>query len=224
MEAYTSHLKAAQLREQGDFLESLQLYQVALLEYAHSENAEGMVRVLLERVNVYHHLFDNEGVGYYLDLASADLDLAEFWVDKGNLSEEILSLLQLAFGNYAMRLQDFVEAVDAYQEALQCAPDSANRANIQIHLADALWYLDQHAESEQMFSEALPLLEASPAGIAPETQRTWLSGAYLKKAKQLLTVTPEAAQEWLQKADAVITQEPVLLVRQQQLRRLQSTA
>jgi tetratricopeptide (TPR) repeat protein len=222
METHTSHLKAAQLREEGEFMEALQLYQVALLEYAHTENAEGMVRVLLERVIIFHHLFDSEEVSYYLDLASADLDLAEFLVDKGNLSEEILSLLQLAFGNYAMRLQDYVEALDAYQEALQCATDDATRANVQVHLADTLWYLERYAESDQLLSEALSIIENETGEIADTTRRTWLSGALLKKAAHLLESDPHQAREWLAKAQTVIDASPTLVVRKQQLKKLQS--
>ena len=73
------HQQAAQLRESGQSLESLALYEKAVFEYLENGQFDLLINVLLEKVIVLKHLWHQQPLKEYLDLAQTNLDLPLLW-------------------------------------------------------------------------------------------------------------------------------------------------
>jgi tetratricopeptide (TPR) repeat protein len=221
MNTNTHHASAAELREAGKDSAALAAYDQAIAAYEQSQDWEGVARVWLERAIVYLHQFDDREELIILSQAFVALREADNCIQDYDLSLELQSLWALGTGNALMRRKEWRTAANHYCLALDFSnANPAVQANISAHEAYAM-YLAGFENALERLDQAILILEKDSPEIPENTQRTWLSGALLKKAELLYESNPQEAQAALKTAEKIINQPPNLPIRQKQLKKLQ---
>lgn len=215
-----NHLEGARLREQGESEKALETYQRARSEYEQKEDWEGLVRVLLEEAIVYLHQLEEQDRSELLSSALVSLRQAGSVIEAKQLPSDLELLWAVGTGNALSRAGEWPTATNYYQRAVALEKPSEHKANLQAHAAYAQAKAGDTAAMRQL-DRAIEELKNPDFLVSPETHRTWLSGALLKKAELMQHENPQAAQAALAEAFEVISAEPILSVRLKQLQRLQ---
>lgn len=215
----SSHRQAAELREAGKSEEALVLYQKVLLEYLAQKNIEGVIRVLLEKWLTYKHLWQETQNDLYLSLGSAEVQHADYLTYAYDVSPELHVLTQRNLGDYLTLREDYQGAEEELRSALEkVAGDDVSRADLLGHLAPVVWKTEGSAAAEQLFSEAMTLLQLQPEAPSHFVNQVWQSGVYLRWAQCLLdNQNQSGAREKIQLAEEIISGNPELIIRQKQL-------
>lgn len=109
----------------------------------------------------------------YPDAPERAAGLAHHWREAGTGNEEKeLAALRIA-GDYALRLNTFVEAVRHFARALELMPntESVDRAQVQIKYANALQYTGDYDAAHTHVSSAIKIFKANTDVENSETER-----------------------------------------------------
>ena len=214
------HAKAAQAREKGNFRQSLDFNDKALFAYDDENDSLGFAETVACRsitLRVYARLHDNRRT---LTLAKYEMMGA---VAIARESEN-LEALAMPLYNLAKLQEDLGElrsAIATYKEAVENIknnpPERHNRPSI---LADMKIHM---ATCEYKAGDKTALERAEKALHELKEVDVWLSGAYMRIADMLKKDNPEKANEYLQKASAIIDANPKLILRKQQWEKLHDT-
>lgn len=219
------HANSLKLREQKKFLESLQLDEEALSQYAKDKDGLGFSELLSMHAKTYIHEFDFTGFKPYLLLAKhvamAAVDIAE---DSGEKSETILPYFNL--GEVAYSAGDLELAIKSYKRAVDgmhlYPSERHNRksvlANFEIHLATSEYENGDKvalAKAEKALKDLEDSSDASDYELA-----VWLSGGHMRIAKMLKKDNLEKAKEHLAEAKKIVDSNPDLKIRKEQWEKL----
>lgn len=226
MKPSSIHQEAIQKREAHQSREALELYESALLDYIESENLEGTVRVLLEKVITLEHFFASTDRDIYLELAATTLQLAEYLVDKHEVGADLRIVMLRQVGSLSIIMGEIDDAGEAYEEAMGLAPKGSwQYADLQAHLAEVECEQDQFGQAESLFQQAIDRLSSddNKGEVDERTRYVWLTGAYLRWADCLLGESQiDDARVLLEKAAEIIDQRQDLPRRKEQLDILQT--
>lgn len=221
MEPSPDHRRAIELREQGRPEEALALYATVVDQYRQAGNVEGQIRALLEQVITRKHQWQAHPDEMLLEAMQADNAAAARLLQEHPADQELQALVALSRAEVALMSNQKEEALAQFGTAVALTSrDNPSFGNRHAHLARVQGQLgDPRAEAE--LAAAISEIEAARSQLDDLHYRVWLSGAYLGMAELLASKDGDCAQNWLDKARALIVAEPVLPVRKKQLDALQ---
>jgi len=220
------HSKAERVREtEQDFLKSLQLADQASVEYSKEENYEGMADVCGTRALGLTHLYEKTGDDNFLIMAKHAAGTGVEIAKKHNL-DKALAMASFRLGKVLVDLQQFSEAVSAYEVAVENdLPDAHNRpavkSDIRAQLGFAQYMSGDKESGIANLNNAIEQLENNDEEIA-YTRDVWLSGAYMKKAFATHDNDHQASSEALASAKKIIDNNNELVLRKRQWEKLAS--
>ena len=216
------HQQAAQLRESGQSLEALALYEKALIAYLQESELSLRINVLLEKNIVLKHLWHQTPLPEYLDLAENNLDVALQWADQHQADVEQQALLFFSAADISLLRTDFSDAINLYQKALKTLPQNhAFSGQFLYHLGFAQALDDQEIGLQNLLLGKNRIEKQN--NLESYTKEVWLSGAWLRIALIYLKGGKIAqAQSALDQATTIIEQNDQLSLRKQDLARVKN--
>ncbi len=214
------HQQALAAQEKGDFLAALKLIDEALAIYIEEGDILGAAEVLALEVLTFRHLYEKTGKPEFLDLAEISATKSVKMAQKTGKPEAMAIPLH-TLGKVLEDLEKWSEAAQTQEQALMIMQNNqpAFGAEIRVHL-----FADKYQGGDRGailgLDEAIAQLDQDKT--EPRFERdVWLSGGYMTKAKILKSDNPAAASEALAKAKQIIIANPELILRKQQLERLE---
>jgi tetratricopeptide (TPR) repeat protein len=240
------HGLAAQAREKGESLESLNLDDEALLTYQSDDDKLGFAESLAERAIALGHeaeksnnpFFEKSWLIYARNTTKTAVEVAELSGDK-----TALAIPYLRLGRAHEHLGEIHEAINAYRNAVDAItnnpPTTHNRAAVvadfKNHLACAEYKAGdksalQKAEeglkdfdqveviSDEQFGEQNKKLEFNQE--VSYNFNVWLSGAHMRLAEAIKDDEPQKAKEHLDQALEIIDSDSRLTIRRNQWEKL----
>lgn len=204
-----------ELREEGNFEDSLQLSDQALIEFANDPSK--FTEAILARVLVLRHLFEETQNKSFAKLAKFEAKAAIKILEMNNISEGMV-FARYSYAKCLESLGKYDKAIDEIREILNSDLDKTVQAEIKTRLF-ALEYM-VNGESMVDFESSVSELVANPH---PDTytQAVWLSGAYLHMAHACSKRgEKEKAKELLESARDVIGEDEKYKLRSSQIEKL----
>lgn len=218
------HAQASQAREEGKLDESLRIVDDALLAYDEENDNAGFAEGLGCKSITLRLLGEQRESKRLLHLAN-HIMLASVEIVKESQQPEALAIPFFELGKTYEYLHHYKDAVNAFTEAVKTfethPPQSHNRssvlADMRVHLAVAQYMAGNQAALDRA-EKALYDLETTEEDAF--NKDVWVSGGYMHLAEALRTDNPEKANEYVQKAKAIIDANPQLVIRKQQWEKL----
>lgn len=217
------HTKAANLREEGKFFDSIKLIIDAIRYYEKDGDFIGLTDALGDAVLSFRHLyFETKEISYLilaLSHAQAVVAIAREKDLKGDLSRPLFNL-----GKVEEDLKNYKEAQDVYLEAIKLFesqnPTKHNRsgvlADMKIHLAVAKYKSGEKLAFGEALAAISDLEKSDEREISKYNYDVWLSGAHMKLAEMLKNDDPDKAKDHSMKAKKIIDANPDLKIRRKQ--------
>lgn len=219
--------KANQVRENGDYLESLKLADEAIVT-AQTESDFGVLSEgLAVRYLAYKLLFQDTNDENYLTLAKhtmyASVEIAEKSGDKTALAVPYFNLAKVLD-----EVNQVKESLVYFKKALEALkanpPESHNRPGV---VADFAGYLatEQYKSGDK---SALSLIDAAietlknsgEDKISDYNYKVWLSGIHMRAAELLKDDSPDLSKKHLNMAKEIIDSDSKLSIRLKQWEKL----
>ena len=197
------HALAAKAREKGEFIESLQYSDQALLAYDNDGDARGFAEGISCRcitLRVYANL---HGSTRLLLLAKQEM-IGSVEISRENSDRSSLSLPLFNLAQIHEDLLAFDEAIATYKEAIsmmELYPSERHHrpsvlANMKVHMT----ICDYKAGNKNALEDALTAISELEKAEEPDaySKHVWVSGGYMRLADALRTVpifTPVASPE-----------------------------
>ena len=219
--------QANQLREQGKFLESLQLCDQVILLALQDNDLLTAAEAQSARFIAFKLLYRDSPGSSYLILAKhaamVGVDLA-----KASNQPQALPIPLFNLGKCEVEMEDYSSAIEHYQEAINAfqenAPTSHNRpgvlADMKTHLSVAEIKNGDQSAIERLKLAVEELEHSGEDQVSQYNFDVWRSGGYMHLADILREQSPEKAREYLEKAREIIESNPELTLRQEQLAKL----
>jgi len=206
------------LREEGRTLEALDLYNQALVDFQQNHDYNGILAALSGRLISWQHLFNHEEDRVYAILARKEAEAILAIAQEHNIHDKDL-LIHFLLGKSCIFLKDFKCAeMEFTQTVALCPQDSAEKGDLLTHLGEAIYKNGRPEEGERMILEGVQQIQTHQEGRDPFTMNVWISGAYIRLAKILMSDQKmEQANIYLSKAEEIILKNPKLVIRKQQL-------
>lgn len=214
-------MQAAVLREEGNTLEALHLYNCAIVGYQKEHNYKGVLESLCGRLIAWQHLFNQEEDMVYAILARQEAE-AMLRIAQRYAIQDKNYLIHFLFGKSAIFLKDFAEAEKEFRAAIELYPDAnAEKGDWLAHLGEAIFRNGSKEEGILTILQGIEYIESHASGIDSFRINVWISGAYLRLAKILIIDgNLEEARIYLQKGEEIVLRDPRLVIRMQQLENL----
>lgn len=211
------------LREEGKTLEALNLYNRALVAYEQQHDYKGLLTVLTGRLISWQHLYNHGEEKVYAILARKEAEAMEAIANEYGVHDRD-DQIHFFLGKTAIFLKEYPTAEKEFKKALELYPyDNAERGDWLAHLGEALYRNGRKESGEQTILEGVRQIEAHPEEDTFKAH-VWISGAYLRLAKLLISDNrKEEAKPYLQKGEEIISGDPRLVIRKQQLQKLRGT-
>lgn len=239
------HGLAAQARESGYHLKSLQLSDEAMLAYQKDGDILGLAELLADRSIAFRHFFDDTQDRNFLLIAKHEI-LSGVEIAEASGEKQALALPYFNLAKIYETLGQLPEATDSYQKAVDNLtnnpPENHRRAAIvadfKVH-AETCAYKNgdksalARAETDLQDLEQVPVLSDKDFETAGKkldynqevkyNKDVWSSGGHMRIAEMLKEDDPEKAKEHLQKAKDIIDSNPALKLRLGQWEKLATT-
>lgn len=221
------HNQALQARESGDTMSALKLADEAMMEYQKDGDKLGAAEIHADRALSMRHLYQKDGSKNWLIRAKHEAMTA---VELSEASGEPTALAIPLF-NMAKIQEDLGrldEAISSYKLALTSLNDTPPpthnrdgvRADFAIHLAVCELKKGDLSAEDRVLEGIKKLENSDEKDVSQYNFDVWLSGAYMSLAD--VVADKEKAKKYLSQAEAIITANPELRVRREQLARLES--
>ena len=215
--AHDIHVQAETAREKEQFIESLKLYEEAILTYQQEKNNAGIAEALQGKFLTYKHLYLLTHNESYLTLcffsAAASLEIIQ-----ENDIHELKGSISFRLGEIEMLRKEYQNAADYYQNAIDNHHGiKAEIGDYRYHLGEALFLHGSKEAGKTLMLKGLKEIQDNREGADPFLIHTWESGCYMKLAYLL---RDEKAKEYMQKAKEIIDSDPKLIIRKRQYEEL----
>lgn len=217
MTATEMQKEADVLREAGESLKAIDLYNQAIVHYAEDKDYTDILRAMTGRLLSWKHLFykteDNIYAIFVKKEAEAMLEIAREY----NLLDK-LYLIHFLNGTSAILLKNYQIAEKEFSQAVGLYPiDNAEKGDWTAHLGEAIYRNGRKEEGKKMILQGVQKIEENSSQIDSFLFNVWVSGAYLRLAKLLKTDDPNESEFFLAKAKKIIDLDARLVIRKQQL-------
>lgn len=211
------HVQAEAARESEQFIESLALYEQAIVTYQSQKNYSGVAEALQGKFLSYKHLYLQSNDEVYLTLcffsAAASLEI----IQEHDI-HELKGSISFRLGEIEMLRKEYQNAIDYYQNAIDNHHGvKAEIGDYRYHLGEALFLHGSKEAGKTLMLKGLKEIQDNREGADPFLIHTWESGCYMKLAYLL---RDEKAKEFMQKAKAIIDSDPKLIIRKRQYEEL----
>lgn len=209
------------LREDGKTLDALNLYNQALVNFQQKHDYNGMLEVLCGRLISWQHLFNHEEDKVYAILARKEAE-SMFAIAQEHGIHDRDYLIHFLFGKSCIFLKDFKSAEVEFKRAVDLYPhNNAEKGDWVAHLGEAIYKNGRKEEGERVILEGIHQIHAHQNAEDSFKINVWISGAYLRLAKILISDQKiEKAKIYLSKGEEIILKDPRLVIRKQQLETL----
>lgn len=206
------------LREEGKTVEALNLYNQALVNYQKNHDYNGVLNVLCGRLISWQHLFNHEEDKVYAILARNEAESMLAIAKEYGIHEKDY-LIHFLFGKSCIFLKDFDSAEIEFKKAVEMYPqENAEKGDWLAHLGESIYKNGRKEEGERLILEGVQQIQAYQKEEDSFQINVWISGAYLRLAKILISDNKiEQAKIYLAKGEKIILQDPRLVIRKQQL-------
>jgi len=220
------HGQAEHEREGGNFLQSLNLLNEAIIAYAEDKDYLGMSEAQGSVFLALRHLSEKTDERQFLILAK-HAAMASVEMAKASGDKTALALPYARLGTAHRELGELPQAVEMYTKAVenfeQNPPELHNRPAVLLDIKGHLYvveYLNGDKSALEKAEQVISDLEKTDE--VKYNKDVWLSGAHMRVAEMLREDDPEKAKEHLQKAKGVIDANPDLGLRLGQWEKLAS--
>ncbi len=206
------------LREEGKTLDALNLYNHALVTFQRRHDYNGILGVLSGRLISWQHLFNLEEDKVYAILARKEAESMLAIAQEHNIHDRDY-LIHFLFGKSCIFLKDFKCAEIEFKQAVDLYPqDNAEKGDWLAHLGEAIYKNGRKEEAERVILEGVQQIQAHQDVEDVFKINVWISGAYLRLAKILISdQKSEQAKTYLSKGEQIVLKDPRLVIRKQQL-------
>ena len=221
--AETLHKQADVLREEGKTLEALNLYNQALVEYQKKQGYRGILDVLAGRLISWQHLFNHDEDKTYAILARKEAESMLAIAEEQGIHDRH-HLIHFLLGKSSIFLKDYQNAEFEFQKAIDLFPNNnAEKGDWLAHLGEAIYQNGRKEDGERVILQGIKHIQTHQDDVDSFRVNVWLSGAYLRLTKILLNDNhSQQAKIYLQKGEEIISNDPRLVIRKQQLDILKS--
>lgn len=219
------HGRAEILRERGETIEALKLYQEAFKAYQEDNDLLGFSEAQAAEVIALIHLWEKTNFEGWLVRAKHTAMSSVEMAEKSGI-KEALSLPYSKLGKVQEALGELDEAVGSYKRSYDLLISNpppehgirpAMQADFKLHWLIAAYMSGDKSVLEQI-EESIKDLEA--ADEVKSNKDIWLSGAHMRVAEALKEEDLAKAKEHLQVAKDIIDSNPELTIRLTQWQKL----
>lgn len=205
------------LREKGESLKAIDVYNQAIVRYIEDKDYANMMGSLTNRLLSWKHLFyKTENKTYAIFVKTEAEQMLEI-AREHNLLDR-LYLIHFLKATAATLLKDHLCAEKEFQKAVELySSEHPEKGDWIAHLGDAMYRNGKKEEGKNMILQGVSLIKKGSSQIDSFLFNVWVSGAYLRLAKLLKTDNLEESQSFLHQAQEIIDADHRLVIRKQQL-------
>ncbi|MBA3722511.1 MAG: hypothetical protein H0W88_08945 [Parachlamydiaceae bacterium] len=209
--------QADELREEGQSLKSIEIYNQAIVRYQENRDYANMIGALTGRLLSWKHLFYKTEDKIYAIFVKKEAETMLEIAREHQLLDR-LYLIHFLNGTSAILLKDYPVAEKEFSQAVELYPNNnAEKGDWIAHLGEAIYRNGKKEEGKKRILQGVQLIEDKSSQIDSFLLNVWVSGAYLRLAKLLKPDNIEESQFFLNKAKKIIDSDDRLVIRKQQL-------
>lgn len=205
------------LREEGQSLKAIDVYNQAIVRYQENKDYANMIGALTGRLLSWKHLFyKTEDKIYAIFVKNEAEGMLE--IAKEHQLLNIMYLIHFLNGTSAILLKDYPVAEREFSQAVESYPnDNAEKGDWMAHLGETIYRNGRKDEGKKLILQGVHIIEEKSSQIDSFLFNVWVSGAYLRLAKLLKPDNTEESQLFFDKAKKIIDSDDRLVIRKQQL-------
>lgn len=209
--------KADTLREAGETLKAIDLYNQAIVAYQKEGNQANIFFVLNGRLHAWKHLYYLTEDPLYAIFVKKDAETINDFAKSCNMKGKDHTIhYLLATADHLQK--NYPSAEKHYQQAVELYPrDHPEKGDWMAHLGESMIRNGKKEEGKQMAFKGIGMIKEKPGEIDSFLLNVWLSGAYLRLAKVLKKSDPEESLLLFEKAKEIIDKDSRLIIRKRQL-------
>lgn len=205
------------LREEGQSLKAIDLYNYAIVSYQTDHDYINMMGALTGRLLAWKHLFYKTEDHIYAIFVKKEAEAMLEIANEHKLLNKFY-LIHFLNGTSAILLEDYPDAEKEFRQAVELYPfDNAEKGDWMAHLGEAMYRNGKKEEGKNMILQGVQKIQEKSSQIDSFVFNVWVSGAYLRLAKRLKPDHAEASQSFLNQAKKIIDSDERLVIRKQQL-------
>lgn len=215
----TLHHHAEELREQGNSLEALKLYEEVILAYQQVGNYRDLADALRGRFLTYKNLFWQSG-----DVALAHIAIAQVNACLQICLDHHLPVdgVYFSLGEAHMLFGAYQSAIQSYTRSLEASPPAAHIGRIRYHLGVASYRAGEKEHGLTLLKQGLDEIRTHAYTLGDYIGHVWESGCHLNLAELLAIDDPAQSHLHLTEARRIIDADSRLIIRKRQLRALET--
>lgn len=205
------------LREEGQSLKAIDIYNQAIAHYQIDKDYANMMGALTGRLLSWKHLFYKTEDKVYAFFVKKEAEAMLEILNEHKLIER-LYLIHFLNGTSAILLKNYPTAEKEFSQAIKLYPrDHAEKGDWTAHLGEAIYRNGRKEEGKKMILQGIQKIQENSSKIDSFLFHVWVSGAYLRLAKLLKPDNIEESQFFLYQAKKIIDSDERLVIRKQQL-------
>jgi tetratricopeptide (TPR) repeat protein len=213
--------EAERLREEGQTLNGLNLFNIAIVEYQKQGNYIGVIKSIEGRFICWHNLFVRTKDKIYAIFAKNDAD-AMMEIAEEHKIFELDYQLHYYKGKTNTFLKNYYAAENEFRIAIETYPEDNSEKGDRVAYWGYVTYLTGNKEKgKQLLLDGIKQIEQHAEKADSFLVHIWLSGAYLRLAEILRTDNNQEGRYYLDKAQQIINSDPRLVNRKDQLKKVE---
>src|SRR3989338_1240500 len=217
LSAKEHHRQAEVLRESDRHLEALKELDQAVVLYQEDKDYQGICEALQSRVLTFKHLYFLSKDTAFAIIAQKEAE-ASLEVAQQHSVGNKLGSCYFRLGEIAMIFDNFPQAIDWYQKALEDYQGSlSEKGDYRYHLGEALYKNGQKEEGKKTILAGLDEIQRGAPEVDPFLVHVWESGLHMKLADLLRDDEPEEARKHLDEARKIADSDQRLIIRRRQI-------
>ncbi|PJD93713.1 MAG: hypothetical protein CK425_12550 [Parachlamydia sp.] len=205
------------MREKGESLKAIDLYNQAIVRYQEGKETVNMIGALTGRLLSWKHLFYKTEDKIYAIFVRKEAE-AMLEIAKEHQLFDKFHLIHFLYGTSAMLLKDYPTAEEEFGQAVKFYPyNNAEKGDWIGHLGEATYKNDKKEEGKKLILQGVQIIEENSSQLDSFLFNVWVSGAYLRLAKLLELDNIEESHFYLNQAKQIIDSDERLVIRKQQL-------
>ena len=222
------HALAEDARESGKFLEALEYTDQATLAYEKDNDLFGLAEIQSSRQSTFKHLYRTTGDKVFLILEKHAAEAAVEIARESGIKEAI-GIPYHNLGKYYFEVEEYEKAAEAFKRAVENLTRYSNsghgRQSVVADIKGHQYAAEYHAGDKTALDRALDALGELKNAEEPNSyfKSAWLSGAHLRITEMVAQDNPELAKKHLEEARRIIKGDERLILRKDQLEKLEKS-
>src|SRR3990167_4903241 len=217
LSAKEHHRQAEELRESDRHLDALKELDQAIVLYQEDKNYQGICEALQSRVLTFKHLYFLTKDAAFAIIAQKEAEASLEVAQQHNVGGKLGSCY-FRLGEIAMIFDNFPQAIDWYQKALENYQGSlSEKGDYRYHLGEAQYRSGQKEEGKKTILAGLGEIQNGASEVDPFLVHVWESGLHMKLADLLKDNEPAEAKKHLDEARVIAKSDPKLIIRRRQI-------